>query len=944
MKRTAVRFIAGVLTASAALGGLLAWRLARGPIDMPLLTSYVARALSSEGGPTVRVRSTELIWDRHEDELRLRARDVAMSSPTGAPVGLVPSLTLGLSLRALLRGVIAPAEVVAQGVRLRLVLRPDGTVDLGLGEGGEGTFLSSPRTMADRLFGAPGAAPSAAWLRSVALDDVRIDLVDPTEGSSWQARDVDLVLRPAGTGLDAKLTGRLAFGPTLVPIRIEAAYRRDPERIEVALAFRRLDPSAVGSSMPPGSPAVLRFLSGLRFPIDGRIALTLDAALEPLRARLKLVGGPGTVRVAAVPGQALAIARLRAALTVDRDEDRIGLQLVSLDMGRGAVRVRGEVRGLHGLGSVDLAVSVTDVPVDEVSRYWPEEVAADARRWVVGNVRGGHVHSATIRVAGTVDDAVPTSLRLGTLTGSFLYDGLTVRYLPTMSPATGIAGTGTFSERGLSLRVARGTVGRLELVHATVRGPSGQGGRPTMAFDGSVRGALAEAMTLLEQEPSLALSRAIGVAPRDVAGTLTARVALAIPLRGATDLRAMRPTASATLRDLSVARLPRGWTLTDGDFTVELGGNAVAANGRGRVQGVALTLAGKGDLDGGRRTLEVRGDVGAAGFAAFGLDRLPRFDGEVAVQAQYAATRPGAAKLRFGLDLARIAIDSSAPALRKRAGAPGTARIDLGLSGDAVSTVDHLELDMGGTRMTGSATLSERGTRWQTIDARAVLAAPGVAGPPGRVTVKLGPERSHPRLTVTSDDAGALDGALGANFDMVGGRLLFAGNLDSAAPGWPIDGHLDVRSFTLTRAPILARVASLASLSGIASGLSGSQGIAFDRLSAELAHRGGVITIKSARASGASLGISVRGVVDGAAGTLALEGSLVPAYYGLNEAANRVPLVGRVFTGTRGEGIHVFDFEVRGAIAGPQVSVRPSSAAPGVIRDVLRLLQGRPAR
>ena len=116
MKRAAVRFVAGVLAASGALAALLAWRLARGPIDMPLLTSYLARALSSEGGPTVRVRATELIWDRHEDELRLRARDVEVSSPTGAPVGLVPSLTLGLSLRALLRGVIAPAEVVAKVV------------------------------------------------------------------------------------------------------------------------------------------------------------------------------------------------------------------------------------------------------------------------------------------------------------------------------------------------------------------------------------------------------------------------------------------------------------------------------------------------------------------------------------------------------------------------------------------------------------------------------------------------------------------------------------------------------------------------------------------------------------------------------------------------------------------------------------------------------------
>ena len=59
MKRAAVRFVAGVLAASGALAALLAWRLARGPIDMPLLTSYLARALSSEGGPTVRVRATE---------------------------------------------------------------------------------------------------------------------------------------------------------------------------------------------------------------------------------------------------------------------------------------------------------------------------------------------------------------------------------------------------------------------------------------------------------------------------------------------------------------------------------------------------------------------------------------------------------------------------------------------------------------------------------------------------------------------------------------------------------------------------------------------------------------------------------------------------------------------------------------------------------------------
>src|SRR5438128_2324468 len=43
MKRAAVRFVAGVLAASGALAALLAWRLARGPIDMPLLPSYLAQ-------------------------------------------------------------------------------------------------------------------------------------------------------------------------------------------------------------------------------------------------------------------------------------------------------------------------------------------------------------------------------------------------------------------------------------------------------------------------------------------------------------------------------------------------------------------------------------------------------------------------------------------------------------------------------------------------------------------------------------------------------------------------------------------------------------------------------------------------------------------------------------------------------------------------------------
>jgi hypothetical protein len=577
--------------------------------------------------------------------------------------------------------------------------------------------------------------------------------------------------------------------------------------------------------------------------------------------------------------------------------------------------------------------------VNEIGRYWPKAAATDVRRWVVANVTGGRVRNLSGRLTGAVVDAVPTSLTLATITGAVVFDGLTVRYLPKMPPVVGVAGTGSFSGRTLGFRVARGKIGGLELVRATVDIP---GDRPRVAVDGALRGSLPQAVALL-REPGLGLASGIGIAPADVGGTVNARVGLVVPLRGA-DPRALRPTVSADLHDVSVARLPRGWTLTRGDLVLDLRGTTLRGRGGGRLQDVPVTFTGGGDLSGGSRSLEIRSNVPAAAIGSFGLTQLPGVTGEIGARARYAETRRGGGTLGVDLDLARLEIDSSAPAFRKRAGARGSMTCTLALSGGAVRAVDRLDLRFGGTHVTGQATLSDGGTRWHMVDAHAVLAGPLPGEPPGRVTVRVAPERPRSRLSVTSDDLGAVLDALGTTTDMHRGHFDFAGTVDAGAPGWPLDGHVELKSFTLTRAPILARIATLGSLSGIAGALAGKKGIPFDRLSGDLAQRERVITIRSARASSRSLGIAAAGVVDAGARTLTLDGSLVPAYYGLNQAPARVPIVGSILTGKGGEGVHVIDFQVRGPLSAPSVSVRPSSAAPGAMRDLLRLLEGGPKR
>src|SRR5262245_23419568 len=122
---------------------LVGWRLTRGPIDLAVLTPYVERALRpADGSLAVRVRTTHLVWDPGEHEVRLRLLDVQARGATDVLVAAVPVLTLRLSLRALLRGVIAPAEITFEGARLRVVVRPDGSLDLGLGTGVQTTAHS----------------------------------------------------------------------------------------------------------------------------------------------------------------------------------------------------------------------------------------------------------------------------------------------------------------------------------------------------------------------------------------------------------------------------------------------------------------------------------------------------------------------------------------------------------------------------------------------------------------------------------------------------------------------------------------------------------------------------------------------------------------------------------------------------------------------------------
>jgi hypothetical protein len=144
-------------------------------------------------------------------------------------------------------------------------------------------------------------------------------------------------------------------------------------------------------------------------------------------------------------------------------------------------------------------------------------------------------------------------------------------------------------------------------------------------------------------------------------------------------------------------------------------------------------------------------------------------------------------------------------------------------------------------------------------------------------------------------------------------------------------GSIDVSKFRIIDAPVLAKILTLGSLTGISDTLSGG-GIYFDRLILPFSSTGHRIHVEEARVAGPAIGLTMSGQIDRTNDVVDLEGTLVPAYT-INSVLGNVPLLGPLLIGREGEGIFGFTYAVKGSTDNPSVIVNPLSAiAPGFLR------------
>ncbi len=202
-------------------------------------------------------------------------------------------------------------------------------------------------------------------------------------------------------------------------------------------------------------------------------------------------------------------------------------------------------------------------------------------------------------------------------------------------------------------------------------------------------------------------------------------------------------------------------------------------------------------------------------------------------------------------------------------------------------------------------------------------------------------EEDGRRLIFKSDDFGAALQLLDIADGVVGGQLSIDGNIAELGGKRTLRAHIEGQNYTLARAPAMARILALPSLTGVASMLAGT-GLPFATLRGDFSYTGSRLTFERLLGFGEAIGVTAEGWIDLDQDRLELQGTVAPAY-ALNSLFGNVPIIGPLLGGGS-EGLFAANYRLSGASADPQVTVNPLGAlAPGILRQLFAPIVGLPA-
>ncbi len=1042
---------------------LFIWQLYRGPIELPFLKPYMIRALNHDDSQyQVSVESVNIELVRSIQPIKIIANNVVYKKTDESFIINAPKTSVSFSIRALLRGVIAPSSMVVNNPSVYIfnTYGVDKTKTEEVNQKKIAYYFDAFEDFIERFNSHDNLYPES-YINEISIRNAAVELHEVDLGRKWVFTDVNYHLERNLTNITTEVNALIKLRNQIASVGLEGEYRTLNNKLALDFYFSDLVPDALAETFL--EPQTAKELYKINLPVNGRISTlinfnevikhknnimtSVDTAFEKIAFQFE--GGQGNIIFNENSEYNYDVSAFLLEGDINGGLNNIRINNASFDLGEQKAKIDVELNGFKQYllaGSlkdlkVKVSTSIKEMKFDDLYKYWPKYISEDAWSWCEDSLYGGKIADAKFAFTFGWDEK-SKAFGLTDLDGQGKIIDTNLNYLRGMPDIANLYGQAHFSKDTIKIDVDKGASKGVILTGGYVRLYDLDKYNNYADIDLELNSSVSDALRLIDNPP-LGYTSEMGLKPDAIIGEADTKLKLNFELKNDLGTDEVKVNVLSDLKNVVFPKAFQNKTLSADALKLEVNNQGLSLTGDAKLENIPLELVWNENFSAKKyqSRYKLAFKFNNAARQTLGVDSSilnpPYVDGYAMIDSEITVYDSSRTSVSLNAQLDKMLVDFSFLGFKKELNEPGNLTMNLDLYNNKLVSIPQFSLFKDDFRISGKVELTEQGNM-KTVDISEIKGPKTAAkaridfsyNPKKKVKINvsgtsydltpffernenkikidkntvvastekddelekvtdtdvfiavnslwtnptmpitnfagsaqlrngIGVNEIHlignfsnnqqkrikfdyvPRpnneflLSVDSNDAGATLKALRVYDNMQNGIVQIEARRTKDKT---FIGHAKIRNFSIYNTPVIAKLLTVASFSGMVDLLKG-EGLKFSHLDAPFEYQNKQLRLKDAKAFGDVVGITATGTYDRRFDDVNVNGVIAPAY-SLNTMLGRIPLVGGLLVGKDGT-VFAANYTVTGNLEDADININPLSAlSPSSLKDKLNELFG----
>ncbi len=1039
------------------------WQLYKGPIAVPFLQPYIVKALNHDNGEyQVTVESVNLELVRSIRPIKIIANNVVYRKNDDTFVVNAPRTFVSFSIKALLRGVVAPSSIEVKDPSV-YIFTTYGVEDKNkkdeVSKKKLEYYFDEFEEFIEKFNSEDNTYPES-YINDIRVKNAEVEFHEVDLGRKWTLSDVNYSFERNLMNIETEVNALLTVKDKSIPIGLEAQYHPISNKIGLQVYVSDLIPYAVMDNIL--NDERIPGLYKINLPVSGKVGgviniaeviknkadiiKSLDTAVEKLNFQIE--GGNGSILFEDNEDSAYKVSSFLLEGTIEGGLNQLNIKNADFDLDGQKTKLSFSAEGMKKLlleGSLKdlkltLQAKVDDMKFDDLSKYWPKYIATPAWEWCKDSIYGGEIKNADFSFDFAYDKD-KQAFTFDKLSGFGEIEDSNLNYLKGMPDLKNLYGSAEFSNDAIKINVDKGVSEEVFLTGGFVRLYDLNKYDNFAEIDLIMSSSITDALKMIDHPP-LGYTSDLGLDPNAIKGETETELKLNFELKNDLTPEEVKVEVKSDLVNVEIPNVIKGKSLNAEELKLLVTNEGMSVIGEAKLEDIPIALVWDENFNNKdykskyKISFKLNEEIKKKLGINFGILNPPYISGYANVDAEIVAYNDDKTIINLKANLNNADIDYSFLGFKKDVNQPAVITAKLDIKKDKLDGIPAFSLSKSDFTLMGKIDLDENGDvkivdiydikgpktsakakiefantkkqkvklnvsgnsydlteffdkkesssktkktssskkddddDWEDVtDADIFIAVnklwtnPNVPITNFAGTAKLvngvGVQEMHmvgnygnkkditlkfdyvPRpngeflLAIDSNNAGATLKVLRIYDNMSGGNLRIEAKRNKDKE---FIGHAKMRDFSIHNTPVVAKLLTVASFTGILNLLTG-EGLAFSHADAPFEYKNKILSLKEAKAFGNVMGITANGSYDRRQEEFDIKGVIAPAY-SINTFIGKIPLVGNLLSGKDGT-VFAANYSITGDLSDPQVNINPLSAlSPSSLKDMMNSLFG----